>query len=218
LASTQNQTPPSNRKYNVLYADPPWSYRTRSAKGKGRNPEAYYSSHSVEQLCALPVGNWAADDAVLLMWITDPLLSRAFEVIAAWGFTYKTVGFCWVKTTGSDSDVKFFTGLGHWTRANPEICLLGTKGRPRRLNRDVRRLVVAPRREHSVKPDDEVMPRIERLLVGPYLALFDSGVNEPRPGWDYRLGKDRAAQRRWGAGSYPGAAEPEDEDEDEDEE
>ena len=74
----------------------------------------------------------------------------------------------------------FFTGLGYWTRANPEMCLLGTRGSPKRLAKDVRRLVVTPRREHSRKPD-EVYDRIERLAAGPYLEVF---AREGRPGWD----------------------------------
>ena len=116
----------------------------------------------------------ADPDSVLLLWTTDPFLRHAFDVIDSWGFQYKTVGFYWAKTP-----VKWF-GTGYWTRANPEQCLLATRGHPRRLNADVRKLVLAPRREHSRKPD-ELYPAIERLCSGPYLELF---ARQRREGWD----------------------------------
>jgi N6-adenosine-specific RNA methylase IME4 len=172
--------------YRVLYADPPWSFATYSDKGKGRSAEAHYDCMSLDAIKALPVRELAADDAVLLLWATDPLLQRAFEVIEAWGFAYKTVGFYWVKlnraraTGPTFTEADFFTGLGFWTRANPEPCLLATRGRPRRRAGDVRRLLVAPRREHSRKPD-ESYARIEALAEGPYLELF---ARSSRPGWD----------------------------------
>jgi len=130
-----------------------------------------------ETLAALPIAELAADDCVLLLWAVDPLLDKAFELIRAWGFEYKTVGFYWVKQNNNGSS--FFTGLGYWTRANPEQCLLATRGKPRRRGKDVRKLVVEPRREHSRKPDD-VRERIERLVDGPYLELF---ARETKPNW-----------------------------------
>jgi N6-adenosine-specific RNA methylase IME4 len=166
------------RKYGAIYADPPWSFRNWSAKGTGRNAISHYDCLSFEKLAGLPVSEFAADDCALFLWAVDPLLDKAFELIRAWGFEYKTVGFYWVKqNTRSDG---FFTGLGYWTRANPEQCLLATRGKPRRLNRGVRKLVVAPRREHSRKPHG-VREQIERLVAGPYLELF---ARETKPGWD----------------------------------
>jgi N6-adenosine-specific RNA methylase IME4 len=176
---------PPRRDYRVILADPPWTFGTWSDKGKGRSAEAHYDTMTLEGIKALPVATWAADDAVLLMWATDPLLDRALEVIRAWGFTYKTVGFYWAKLnigrhgpTYSEGD--FFTGMGFWTRANPEPCLLATKGHPKRRSGAVKKLVIAPRREHSRKPD-EVQERIERLVEGPYLEMF---ARTTRPGWD----------------------------------
>jgi N6-adenosine-specific RNA methylase IME4 len=140
---------------------------------------------SLAEIEALPVASWAAPDAVLLMWATDPLLDRALEVIRSWGFTYKTVGFYWAKLNRGRAGLMlcerdFFTGLGFWTRANPEPCLLATRGQPKRRSGAVRKLVIAPRREHSRKPD-EVHARIEQLCEGPYLELF---ARQSRPGWD----------------------------------
>lgn len=177
--------PPRPGAYRTIYADPPWLFRTYSDKGKGRSAEAHYDCLDLDAIKALPVAAWAAPDCALFLWATDPLLPRALEVIAAWGFAYKTVGFTWVKTNaGADPGglrpADWFAGLGFWTRANPEVCLLATRGRPRRMARDVRRLVVEPRRQHSRKPE-EVRARIERLVDGPYLEMFGRAS---RPGWD----------------------------------
>jgi N6-adenosine-specific RNA methylase IME4 len=196
---------PRSKHYKVIYADPPWTFATYSRKGKGRSPEAYYDCMSVADIKALPVAEWAADDCVLLLWATDPLLEKAFQIIDAWGFKYKTVGFYWAKLKKPDTSFderSFFTGLGFWTRANPELCLLATRGRPHRRRADVRKLIVAPRREHSRKPD-EAYERIEALCEGPYLEMF---ARFSRPSWD-SWGIDAELpgieRRRWRANAYP---------------
>jgi N6-adenosine-specific RNA methylase IME4 len=196
--------PPAGRGYRVIYADPPWSFATYSAKGKGRSPDAHYDTMTLQDIKDLPVASWAADDALLLLWATDPMLEHALDVARAWGFTFKTVGFYWVKTNRQSGS--FFTGMGFWTRANPEQCLLATRGSPRRLAGDVPRLIVSPRREHSRKPD-EAYDRIERLAPGPYLEMF---ARSTRPGWDawgMQAGMlDRGAPtRRWSSRSHPAA-------------
>jgi N6-adenosine-specific RNA methylase IME4 len=193
--------------YRVIYADPPWTFATYSRKGKGRSAEAYYDCMELDDIKGLPVADWAANDCVLLLWATDPLLPTAFDVIRAWGFTYKTVGFYWAKLNKSAdpanySNTSFFAGLGFWTRANPEICLLATRGHPKRRRADVRRLIVSSRREHSRKPE-EAYQRIEALCEGPYLEMF---ARSPRPDWD-RWGAEsdlrQIGPRRWRADSYP---------------
>ena len=165
-------------KYSVIYADPPWSFKTYSNKGKDRSPEKHYSVMSFKDICNMPVNNIARDNSVLLMWAIDPLLDKAFEVIKAWGFTYKTVAFTWAKLNKTKPG--FFTGLGYWTRGNPEMCLLATKGKPKRLSKSVPQLVVDKRREHSRKPDI-MYQHIENLLEGPYIELF---ARQKRTGWD----------------------------------
>jgi N6-adenosine-specific RNA methylase IME4 len=169
---------PSHQKYSVIYADPPWSFRTWSDKGTGRSAVSHYDCMDFTDIAALPVASIAADDCALLLWATDPLLPKALELIEAWGFTYKTVGFTWAKTNAKSEG--YFTGMGYWTRSNPEMCLLATRGKPVRLDKSVPQLVVAPRREHSRKPD-EVRDRIERLLPGPRIELF---ARTTRHGWD----------------------------------
>jgi len=171
-------------RHKVIYADPPWHFKARSAKGTGRSALSYYDVMSLEALKEYPVQDYTDDDCALFLWCIDPMLPEALQVMKAWGFTYKTVAFHWAKLNkgGADkpvSDNPFFAGMGYWTRANPEICLLGTKGKPKRKAKDVRRFIAAERREHSRKPD-EIYDRIERLVDGPYLELF---ARTSRPGW-----------------------------------
>ena len=164
--------------YRAMLVDPPWAFRTWSAKGTGRSAISHYDTMSFDELAALPVAELAASDCALFLWAYTPLLPRAIELIAAWGFTYKTVAFTWVKTAKSGQG--WVLGCGYYTRANPEIILLGTRGRPKVLSHSVRELIVAPRREHSRKPD-ETRERIEQLVAGPYLELF---ARNSSPGWD----------------------------------
>ena len=198
---------PRPHHYRVIYADPPWTFSTYSRKGKGRSAEAYYNCMTLPEIKAVPVSDWAADDCALLLWTTDPLLPTALEVIRAWGFTYKTVGFYWAKLNKSADptlyrEASFFTGLGFWTRVNPELCLLATRGHPHRRRADVKKLIISPRREHSRKPD-EAYQRIEALCEGPYLEMF---ARFSRSGWD-RWGTEsdlpRIGMRRWRADGYP---------------
>ena len=172
-------------KYRAIYADPPWRFLTRSENGKERSPERHYDCMSFSDICAMPVSSMAANDCALFLWVTDPLLDKGLELVNAWGFTFKTVAFSWAKLNPSAhprfwSPSDFFTGMGYWTRANSELCLLATRGTPKRQHMDVRRLVVSHRREHSRKPD-EVADRITRLVSGPYLELF---ARTRRAGWD----------------------------------
>jgi N6-adenosine-specific RNA methylase IME4 len=164
--------------YGALLVDPPWHFAVRSTKGTGRGAVSHYNVMSFGDLCALPVAALAADDTALFLWATDPLLPRALDLIDAWGFVYKTVAFTWVKPTIAGNG--WAMGCGYWTRANPESCLLATRGRPPRLSRAVRQLIVAPRREHSRKPE-AARERIEHLITGPYVELF---ARDSRPGWD----------------------------------
>lgn len=172
--------------FGCLLVDPPWSFRSWSDKGKNRAPDAlvrqkglaerHYKTMPLSEIRALPIGDVAAADSVLLLWAVDCMLPEALEMGRAWGFTFKTVAFTWVKTK---ADGGFHMGLGYWTRGNPEQCLLFTRGQPRRQSASVRQLIVAPRREHSRKPDEQY-ERIEALVEGPYLELF---ARQQRPNW-----------------------------------
>jgi N6-adenosine-specific RNA methylase IME4 len=172
--------------FGVLLADPPWSFKSWSDKGKNRAPDAlvrqkglaerHYATMDARAIMDLPVADLAAKDCCLFLWAVDCMLPQALEVGAAWGFTYKTVGFTWGKTK---ADGGFHVSLGYWTRGNPEQCLLFTRGAPKRKSASVRQLIIAGRREHSRKPE-EARDRIEQLVDGPYLELF---ARDRRPSW-----------------------------------
>lgn len=175
--------------YACILADPPWTYKVRGKNGEGRSASMHYETMTQADIEALPVGDLAAKDAHLFLWVTGPCLQQGFAALNAWGFTYSALGFVWVKQNKSVStrqlrllpsaDSEFFFGMGHTTRQNAELVLLGRRGKPKRLAKNVRQVVVAPLREHSRKPD-EVHDRIERYCDGPRLELF---AREKRPGW-----------------------------------
>jgi N6-adenosine-specific RNA methylase IME4 len=173
--------------YGAILADPPWQFQNlwNTPAGPNRGDAEHYSTMSLEDICGLPVDEVAADDCVLFMWTIWILLPRVLDVIHDWGFKYKTCAFDWMKAHAGQidmfrEDAPVQMGLGYWTRANTEPCLLATRGKPKRLNADVRQGIIAPRREHSRKPDG-IHERIERLVAGPYLELF---ARQERAGWD----------------------------------
>jgi N6-adenosine-specific RNA methylase IME4 len=173
----------SGEKFGAILADPPWMFRTWSDKGKDRSAENHYPVMGLDAIAALPVRELAANDCVLFLWSTWPTIQQAFRVIDSWGFTYKSCAFDWMKADASQmdmfrDDVDVQIGLGFWTRANTEPCLLATRGKPKRLNADVPQAIIEPRRQHSRKPDC-VYARIERLVGGPYIELF---ARQQRPG------------------------------------
>lgn len=162
-------------KYQIFYADPPWQYQDRNCNGSA---EGHYLTMKLDDIKALPVANLADDNAVLLMWATWPLLPEALQVIEAWGFRYKSVGFVWVKK--NKSDCGYFFGLGRWTRGNSEVCLLATRGKPKRANNAVSQLCFEPLRRHSEKPA-VIRERIVELLGDlPRIELF---ARRRTPGW-----------------------------------
>ncbi len=167
------------KKYGAILADPPWAFLTYSGKHvtAHRCAEDHYPTMSMEELQALPVASWAAQDCTLFLWTVDSHLDEALDLMDAWGFKYKTVAFVWVKVAKNGAPR---IGMGYWTRKSAELCLLGTRGSPPRLSKGVRQVIMAPRREHSRKPE-EVYDRIEALVAGPYLEMF---ARQSRLGWD----------------------------------
>jgi N6-adenosine-specific RNA methylase IME4 len=166
-----------NQKYKVIYSDPPWTFKTYSDKGKGKSPENHYDCMSWEDIEKLPVADLADDDCILFMWCTDPLLNKQIELPKLWGFEYKTVGFYWTKITKHG---KNFIGCGYYTRANPEMCLIFTKGKPGTPKvRNIRRWITSPVREHSRKPDI-IRDHIAEMYDGPRLEMF---ARTSTPGW-----------------------------------
>lgn len=166
------------KKYNIIYADPPWSYRTYSKKGQGRSAESHYPTMRLEDIMALPVSELAAKDCTLFMWVTFPCLQEAFQVLEAWGFTYKTVAFVWVKQNRiSDS---LFWGMGYWTRANAELCILATKGHPKRAHTGVHQVIMSHIEQHSKSQTKPVTASFNSWAISP--ALNFSRVSLPMDG------------------------------------
>lgn len=182
----------------IVLADPPWNWKARSEKGAGRSPK--YECMDLPEICALPVREIVAKDAILFLWVTGPLLERGFQVIRAWGFEYKTIGFTWAKLTRrayqnylrlQQAGAPFqeimarlwAIGGGYYTRANAELCLIATRGKnyPKRINAGVRQLIISPLEAHSKKPE-RVHDDIITLLgdITPRVELF---ARRPREGW-----------------------------------
>jgi N6-adenosine-specific RNA methylase IME4 len=165
-----------NGKYQIIYADPPWNYADQGCQGTMAN---HYSGMKIEDICNLPVGGVADDDCVLFLWATYPMLPEALKVIEAWGFTYKSIAFQWIKLNKKNG--KPFYGLGRWTRGNTEPCLLATKGKPKRISAGVFQLIQQPLTRHSEKPQ-EARDKIIKLMGDlPRIELF---ARQKTEGWD----------------------------------
>jgi len=170
---------PRTGDYGLIHADPPWAFATRGAGDKvptqGDQP---YATLTMEDLITLPVPKAAAPDCVLVMWTTSSHVVQAIDLARAWGFTYKSLGFVWVKTQKGDP-TKPKMGMGFWVRQECETTLVFCRGAPKRIDAGVRQMIFEPAREHSRKPE-EGYARCERLAAGPYLDLFGRAS---RPGW-----------------------------------
>lgn len=139
----------------------------------------------MQEISSLPVSEWAAPNCCLFLWVVWPTLPEALQLIEKWGFKYKTCAFSWIKANATQIDMfkeetETYMGLGYWTRANSEVCLLATRGDVRRKDAGVKQAIIEPRREHSRKPDC-VPGRIMQLVDGPYLEMF---ARTRRDGWD----------------------------------
>lgn len=179
-------------KYPIILADPPWHFQNyngapgeknprqdRRGKAGTRSAQSHYATMSLEDIKALPIP--AADDAVLLLWACWPLLPEALEVITAWGFEFKTLAWVWVKA--NPAGMGHYMGLGYWTRANSEPCLLATRGKAiKRQSKNVLSLIYSAVREHSRKPDEQYS-KIDRLF-GKDLPRLEMFARRAQPGWD----------------------------------
>ena len=162
--------------FELIMADPPWRFQTRSAKGVTRKGAGgQYRTMSLAEIKALPVGGLAAQDCLLWLWTTNPFLPRAFEVLEAWGFAYRTAGH-WAKTTAGGG---LAFGTGYILRCAGEPFLIAVRGRPV-TTRSVRSVLLGRVREHSRKPE-EAFAAAEALMPGARrLELFS---RQERPGW-----------------------------------
>lgn len=168
--------------YGLIAADPPWQFK--AGKKSRRSAEKHYPTMPLADIKDLPVWELAAENCALLLWTTPPFLRQSLDVMAAWRFRFVSIGFTWLKLKKAHADEFFMDGdmfisLGHTTRKSTEVCLLGKRGRPPRLNRDVEEVILAQRREHSRKPE-QFYARCQRLYPGPYVELFS---RTEREGW-----------------------------------
>ena len=171
----------SDKKYNIIYADPAWSYKDKRDKHPRLcgGASVHYNTKTIENIKNLPVNDIADDNCMLFMWATFPNLQEALDVIKSWGFKYKTLGFSWIKTNKKNG--KPFFGIGYYTKSNCEVCLIGVKGKPIKESNKISSVLLEPREEHSKKPDIVREKIVELVGDLPRIELF---AREKINGWD----------------------------------
>ena len=166
-----------DKKYQIIYADPPWVYKDKS-KSHGGGAESHYICTPTDELGKIEIP--VEDNAILLMWCIYPQLEEGLKLIKLWGFKFKTVAFTWVKI---NKDGSIYMGMGRHTRANAEICLLAIKGKGlTRINKGIYNTQLHPRTRHSEKPApfrDEIIS-----LYGAHTKRIELFARERVPGWD----------------------------------
>ena len=167
-----------NKKYNIIYADPAWSYNDK-LKHHGGSAESHYEVMTMEDIYNLPVQDIADENCALFLWVTFPNLPACLETFNRWGFQYKTIAFNWIKTNKVNK--KIFFGIGHYTRSNAEVCLLGIKGKLPVVDKTISSIVMSEREQHSKKPNI-IKDKIVQLYGDlPRIELF---ARETTDGWD----------------------------------
>jgi N6-adenosine-specific RNA methylase IME4 len=164
------------KKYKIIYADPPWAYRNMGNIQATAN--AQYPTMSNNDICNLPVGGVADDNCILFLWATFPKIQEALDVIRAWGFEYKTVGFVWIKKNKNFTN---FFGVGWYTKSNAEVCLIGVKGKAPKISNSISQIIETVRERHSKKPSEVRKKIIEFCGDIPRIELF---AREKTEGWD----------------------------------
>lgn len=172
----------TTKKHDVIYADPPWSYQ-QHGNGKGTT-KGKYETMSTKEICDLPIKEISSKRAVLFMWATFPNIREALKVIEKWGFIYKTAAFLWVKKNKKTDS--YFWGMGAYTRANAEVCLLAISKNTRAQDiverHDIHQIIDAPIEKHSKKPD--IVRKKIKALVGKELQCIELFARQQSKGWD----------------------------------
>jgi len=193
-----------NKKYQIIYADPPWEFKTYSEKGRMKTPDRHYKLMKIEDIKNMKVKDITDNDCVLFLWVPWCNLEDGLEVIKAWGFKYSCCGFNWIKKNKKADSL--FWGLGKWTRNNSEVCLLGIKGHPLKykINYSVHEVIISRIEQHSVKPD-EARKRIVELMGNiPRIELFarqrfegwDAWGNEVSPYMQTKLNNNKGGEKQ----------------------
>ncbi len=177
-----------NKKYSIIYADPAWEYSDKrdSHPRISGGATSHYDTMSIEEIKSLPVQQITENNCMLFLWATFPNLQGALDVIKAWGFKYKTLGFSWIKTNKNNN--RPFFGIGYYTKSNCEVCLIGVKGKPIVVNNKISSVLFSTKQQHSKKPDivrDKIvqlcgdLPRIE-LFARSKIHGWDVWGNDPK--------------------------------------
>ena len=170
----------TDKKYNIIYADPAWNYNDkRTGKKMSGGASNHYDTMKIEDIKKLPIKDITDDNCMLFMWVTFPNLQEGLDTIKEWGFKYKTLGFSWIKTNKNNG--KPFFGIGYYTKSNCEVCLIGVKGKPIKQSNSVSSVIISPREEHSKKPDSVRNKIVELCGDMPRIELFARQYAE---GWD----------------------------------
>tara|TARA_R100001480_G_scaffold144434_1_gene142368 strand:- start:1811 stop:2359 length:549 start_codon:yes stop_codon:yes gene_type:complete len=169
------------KKYKIIYADPPWTFTFWSEKAQ-RKVSNHYQLMTANEIYNLPVSKISEENCILFLWVTYPNLLEGLETIKRWGFTYKTCGFSWIKKNKIKDSL--FWGMGYYTRSNNEICLLATKGKPKRISSKVHQVVIDKIREHSRKPDC-IRDRIVELCGDVSRIELFARQDFTHKGWDH---------------------------------
>lgn len=166
------------KKYNIIYADPPWSYRNMG------NIQATAIKHyeTMNQKDIENLGNTIKEisdkNCMLFLWVTFPKIREGLDTIKAWGFEYKTIGFNWIKKNKNGSN---FFGVGWYTKSNSEVCLIGVKGKPIKKSDSISQIIETIREEHSKKPGIVREKIVDFVGDVPRIELF---AREQKEGWD----------------------------------
>ncbi len=164
------------KKYKIIYADPPWAYRNMCNIQATANTQ--YPTMNNEDICKLPVEKIADENSILFLWATFPKIQEALDVIKAWGFEYKTVGFVWIKKNKNFSN---FFGVGWYTRSNSEVCLIGVKGKAPKISNSISQIIETRRERHSKKPS---IIRDKIIAFSGDISRIELFAREKVDGWD----------------------------------
>lgn len=175
-----------NKKYNIIYADPPWKYTEKNIpplsyntkNGKYFGVSDHYDTMDVEEIAKIPVTNITDKNCALFLWGTFPNLKEAVYIIESWGFRYVTVGFTWIKTVSTG---KPFFGIGYYTKSNAEVCLLGMKGSMKPVSNKISSVIMSKLDEHSKKPLETRNRIVDLFGDVPRIELF---ARNRFDGWD----------------------------------
>lgn len=177
ILNKNTNTPPFPKKrFNAILADPSWNYNDKASAGQ-RGASFKYKTMTLEDISNLPIHEISKKNCILFLWATPPMIKEALIVMRHWGFNYKTFGFVWIKKSKKGTNK---IGMGSWTRANAEIVLIGTKGKPKRKNAGIRQIIESIPREHSRKPD-EIYNQIEQLIGN--VSRIELFARFKRKGW-----------------------------------